>query len=319
MSDRQNLGSAIRKYLRIMRLDHWIKQFFIVPGCICALFLTSALLTWKVAGDFLIGFLATSLIASANYVINEYLDAQFDRFHPTKKFRSIVSEDVRPTIVWLMYAILTALGLGVGWFINLPFFLSLLWLWVMGILYNVKPFRTKDIVILDVLSESVNNAIRFLLGWFLISRNTLPPSSILLGYWMAGAFLMATKRFSEYRMIGDPELAGKYRRSFRFYSEKLLLITSFFYAMSSVFFIGLFLIKYRVELILFVPVFMGLFCYYFWIAFKEDSAAQKPEKLFRERGLLLYLLILVVLFVILLYVDIPDLQIFTSNTLISIS
>ena len=34
----------------------------------------------------------------------------------------------------------------------------------MGIIYNVKPIRSKDIVFIDVLSESVNNPLRFLLG-----------------------------------------------------------------------------------------------------------------------------------------------------------
>ncbi len=38
----------------------------------------------------LMSFFATCLIASANYVINEWLDAEFDQFHPTKKVRPVV-------------------------------------------------------------------------------------------------------------------------------------------------------------------------------------------------------------------------------------
>lgn len=30
----------MKKYIKIMRLDHWIKQLFILPGFIFALFLT---------------------------------------------------------------------------------------------------------------------------------------------------------------------------------------------------------------------------------------------------------------------------------------
>ena len=33
-----------RKYIRIMRLDHWIKQLFILPGLVAALFLTGSTL-----------------------------------------------------------------------------------------------------------------------------------------------------------------------------------------------------------------------------------------------------------------------------------
>lgn len=307
----------MKKYIKIMRLDHWIKQLFIVPGCVCAVFMVNGGITVQNLVKFIIGFFATCFIASANYVINEYLDAEFDKYHPTKKNRSVVSEDVNGKIVWIIWIVLTLAGFALAYFVNIPFLLTDALLWVMGILYNVKPIRTKDIAILDVLSESINNAIRLLLGWFIFASNSFPPCSIIFGYWMAGAFLMAVKRYAEYRMINNPELAGLYRKSFKKYTEKSLLISAFFYAMCSVFFIGIFLIKYRVELILFIPALIGLFCYYFWISFKEDSAVQKPEKLYHEKGLMLYVGVLVLLFALLMFVDIPWLDIFTSGQLIS--
>ena len=46
---------------------------------------------------------------------------------------------------------------------------------------------------LDVLSESINKAIRLLLGWFFGTADYLPPVTIVLGYWLGGAFLMAIK------------------------------------------------------------------------------------------------------------------------------
>ncbi len=307
----------MKKYIRIMRLDHWIKQLFIVPGCVCAFFMTDTTLD-GILLKFILGFLGTSLIASSNYVINEFLDAEFDRFHPTKKHRSVVTEDVKASVVWILWLVLALFGFVLGWFVNIPFLIMQVILWIMGIVYNVKPIRTKDVAILDVLSESVNNALRLLMGWFVISATTLPPSSIILGYWMGGAFLMATKRYAEYRMIGDPELAGSYRKSFKHYSEKSLLISAFYYAMSSVFFVGIFLIKYRIELVLLIPVLIGLFSYYFWISFKADSAAQKPEKLFKEKGLMLYTLFFILLFILLGLVDMPWLDFLTTHELIHI-
>lgn len=111
------------------------------------------------------------------------------------------------------------------------------------------------------------------------------PSSLVLGYWMCGAYLMAIKRYAEYRMIGDKETAGKYRKSFKYYYEKTLMISSFFYAMFAVFLIGVFLTKYRIEMILFMPFLCFLFCYYFMLSYESDSAVQKPEKLFKEKGI----------------------------------
>ena len=310
--------NSIKKYIKIMRLDHWIKQLFIVPGIIAAILLTKKPDVNELLFKICAGFFATCLIASANYVINEWLDAEFDRFHPTKKFRSVVSEGVNGKIVWIMWVVLTAGGFALSLPVNIPFLCMSIWLWLMGILYNVKPVRTKDIPFLDVLTESINNAIRLLMGWFIVSGNTIPPSSLLLGYWMAGAFLMATKRFAEYRMINDKTLAEHYRKSFKFYTEKTLLLTSFCYAMCSVFFVGIFLIKYRIELVLLIPVLIGLYGYYFNLSFAKDSAVQKPEKLFHQKGLMLFCLAFIILFAVLMFVDIPQLAIFTDSRIINL-
>ena len=298
-----------------MRIDHWIKQLFILPGLAFALLLVPGP-SPDLPLRLILSFLSTCLIASANYVINEWLDAEFDKYHPVKKHRSVVENDVKKSIVYLIYAVCSALGLGIAALVSRPVFLCELWLWVMGILYNVKPIRTKDIPVLDVLSESVNNAIRLLIGWFIVTDVFLPPVSIIIGYWFGGAFLMDVKRFSEYKMIGDKTTASLYRRSFAFYNERILLCAACFYAMISSFFTGIFLIKYRVEFVLLMPVMISMFCYYLYISFKEDSAAQAPEKLYREKGLMLIVLIFCIVFILLLKVDIPILQGLLSDELL---
>lgn len=309
----------MKKYIKIARPDHWVKNAFILPGIVIAFLLTDySISVSQFVMRFICGFIATCFIASANYVINEWLDAEFDKFHPTKKYRPVVSENMKFSLVMLEYAICIVLGVGFSLLVNIPFLVVELILLFMGVVYNVKPLRTKDIVYLDVISESVNNMLRLLLGWFIVSDSLIPPSSILIGYWFAGAFLMATKRFAEYRMIGDPEKAGLYRKSFKHYTEVKLLVSSFFYAMCATFFIGVFMIKYRMQYIFGMPLIFGLFCFYLAIAFKPDSAAQKPEKLYKEKSLLFYLLILVVVLVALTFIDIPMPDYWLNPTLFSV-
>lgn len=309
----------MKKYIKIARPDHWVKNAFILPGIVIAFLLTDySISVSQFVMRFICGFIATCFIASANYVINEWLDAEFDKFHPTKKYRPVVSENMKFSLVMLEYAICIVLGVGFSLLVNIPFLVVELILLLMGVVYNVKPLRTKDIVYLDVISESVNNMLRLLLGWFIVSDSLIPPSSILIGYWFAGAFLMATKRFAEYRMIGDPEKAGLYRKSFKYYTEVKLLVSSFFYAMCATFFIGVFMIKYRMQYILGMPLIFGLFCFYLAIAFKPDSAAQKPEKLYKEKSLLIYLLILVVVLIALTFIDIPMPDYWLNPTLFSV-
>lgn len=308
----------MKKYLKIARIDHWIKQLFIIPGIVVGLFLTDVSLADINWMKFILGFLGVSCIASANYVINEWLDAPYDKYHPTKKNRPVVVENMSFKWVLVEYFIFIVVGLLLSYLVNRWFLITSAVLLIMGFLYNVKPFRTKDIPFIDVLSESINNMLRLLMGWFIITDAWLPPSSILIGYWMAGAFLMATKRFAEYRMINDKEMAGLYRRSFKYYTEKSLLASALFYALISTFCIGVFMVKYRIEYIVTTPVLFFLYAYYLAMSLDEDSAVQKPEKLYREKNLMILVAIFVIVFLFCSFVDMSFLHELTSNALIKV-
>jgi len=303
-------------YIRVARPDHWIKNAFIVPGIVFACLLTDEGPTWAMAIRFVIGLAATCLIASANYVINEWLDAEFDRHHPTKSLRPAVAGNLDVRLITAEYILLSIVGLALSAGVSFYFLLTEVVLLLMGIIYNVQPFRSKDVPFFDVISESFNNVIRLFVGWFIVTSNYLPPVSIIIGYWMGGAFLMAVKRYAEYRMIGDPSRAGAYRKSFRYYTEKTLLVSAIFYALTSVFFCGIFLIKYRVELLIAMPFLAGLFCLYLYMSFDEDSAVQKPEKLYEARFLMAYSIGFAMLVLVLLFIRIPFLEALLDKTLI---
>lgn len=154
----------LRGYIRIARVDHWIKQLFILPGMVFAVFMISGIQIPTVLGSMIKAFLSTCFVASANYVINEWLDAQFDKYHPTKKNRPVVAGNLKAGWIVIEYILLAVIGLVIGAFTSKLVFAMELWLLIMGILYNVRPIRTKEIPYVDVLSESINNAIRLLMA-----------------------------------------------------------------------------------------------------------------------------------------------------------
>jgi decaprenyl-phosphate phosphoribosyltransferase len=295
----------LKVYFAIARPDHWFKNVFMALGVVLAYFChpevfgPSAFLSilWAVA--------TTCLIASSNYVLNEILDAPTDRSHPVKRFRPIPSGKVRVGIAIAEWIGLGIIGLAMAAAINGPFFLFSLTLLFMGVIYNTPPVRCKDLPYVDVLSESVNNPLRLLLGWFAVTPHEFPPVSLLIAYWMIGAFFMAAKRFSEYRSIGNPQIAAAYRASFRYYDDQKLLISMFFYTTCFALFLGVFIIRYHLELILIVPLIGGFVSYYLSIAFKTESPVQNPEKLYSEWGLMAYLTVCVAAFVGLMFVSIP--------------
>ena len=88
------VASEIRRptlsgHIQIMRIDHWFKNVFVLPGVIVGLSLDPVLATWDLVPRFFLGMLSICLMASSNYVINELLDAPYDRLHPTKWKRPV--------------------------------------------------------------------------------------------------------------------------------------------------------------------------------------------------------------------------------------
>src|ERR1700730_13792843 len=138
----------------------------------------------------------------------------------------------------------------------------------------------------------------------------------MIAYCMSGAFLMDVKRNSENRQIADPGPTALYRRSFGKYTEERLLLAAFFYAIFSAFFIAIFLVKYRIELLLTFPLLAVLFTWYLAIGFKRDSPAQAPEKLYREVAFLGFAAFTFIARAVRFFIHIPLLQAFQEPYLI---
>jgi decaprenyl-phosphate phosphoribosyltransferase len=300
-------SAGIRPYVQIARVDHWFKNAFMLLGVVLAVFYQPQVFAWSSVLPLILAVAATCLVASSNYVLNELLDAPRDRLHPEKKHRPVPSGQVKPALAYAEWLILAAAGFTLALSINFYFFASALSLWIMGVFYNVPPLRTKEWPYLDVLSESINNPIRLLLGWFALVTGHVPPLSLVISYWMVGAFFMAMKRYAEYRHIGDPRVAAAYRRSFEYYNEERLLVSVVFYATACALFAGIFIVRYHLELILFAPLAAGVFAYYMHLGMLPDSPVQNPEKLYKQRGFFVYMVVSALTFVLLMFTSIPPL------------
>ncbi len=307
--------AALMDYLRIARFDHSTKHIFIVPGMFFAYILRGVQVE-NVQLNVALGLITAICIASANYVINEWLDRDFDKHHPSKSKRTAVNLEMRGSYIVLEWLAFMIVGLGCAWCASKTMFWVACLFGLQGIFYNVPPLRLKDKAYFDVISESINNPIRLMIGWVMIDPTTLPPSSIILSYYLGGAFLMGAKRLSEYREIVEShgrDLLIRYRASFGGYTETSLTVSCFMYAMSSAFFLTVFLIKYRVEYILMLPFIIVLFGHYLALSMQPGSSAQKPEKLFKERVLMFLVLLVTGMFLTTTFIDIPYVETLTKQ------
>ena len=292
-------------HIEICRFDHWIKNVFILPGLLIAYSIYPQPINLQFLINVLIGFLSAGLVASSNYVINEVLDAPFDALHPTKCQRPTPAGRVHIKWAYVQWIAFMLVGLALASLVSQALVIVLLWLWVMGCIYNIPPVRAKDLPYIDVLVESINNPIRLLIGWYIVSPPFQMPASLMISYWMIGAYLMATKRFAEMRDISRSISARQYRKSFAYYTEQNLLVSIMFYASASMLFFGAFVMRYRLELILSFPLIAFIMAMYLNLAFKEDGGAQAPEKLWKETPLMLASFLCLILMMFLMNVPLP--------------
>jgi decaprenyl-phosphate phosphoribosyltransferase len=302
--------STIRGLVEIARVDHWFKNVFVLPGVVVAMGFAPVPANASAIGAFLmrlvVGLVTVCLVASSNYVLNEILDAPFDRHHPEKSRRAVPSGRVNVRLAYLEWLVLAAIGIGLGARLSRGLGVALAALWIMGCVYNIPPIRSKDIPYVDVLSEAVNNPLRMLVGWYIVNPGGLAPVSLLVSYWMVGCYFMAIKRFAEYRHLGDRSRAIAYRRSFAGVTEERLLISIVFYASAAMLFFGAFAMRYRIELIVSFPLIAFVMAIYLAVGFRPDSAAQRPEGLYREPLLMAAVVACTILVAVLLFVDLPS-------------
>ena len=82
--------------------------------------------------------------------------------------------------------------------------------------------------------------------------------------------------------------------------------------------IGLEVSRWLIVDLLVLPAVVALFGKYLALSMLPGSTAQKPEHLFKERGLLMIAAVVAGLFVLFTFVDVPALESYTSQQFISI-
>jgi 4-hydroxybenzoate polyprenyltransferase len=76
----------IKPYIQVSRPDHWIKNIFAIPGIAVAIMIyPNSINLANLFVNIFLGLISVCIISSANYTINEFLDAKLDRLHPQKK------------------------------------------------------------------------------------------------------------------------------------------------------------------------------------------------------------------------------------------
>lgn len=290
-------------YVDSLRLERWPRSLAIIPGFIAVFVLhpqwVKTIAYVDLTMKLLLAFILTLLISTANYIVNEITDAPHDAYHPSKKHRPLVNNEISSMVLMAMWLLLVIISIGCAYLVykNIAFLFSLLALLVAGILYNVPPVRMKDIPFLDSTLESANNPIRFLIGWHIVMTG-FPPVSLLLAWWAFGNFLMVGKRVAEKKFLTEKESAG-YRLSLKKYKLKGLII--FMLASAFVFVAAFcwFALESKLNSFLFsIPFILVYLIMFVKKSLQDIEGAEEPEKLLKNPYFAFYTLFLVAIFIL---------------------
>jgi 4-hydroxybenzoate polyprenyltransferase len=180
---------SVGAVLRLLRPKQWVKNSFVFAGILFgARFDDSGLIVASV-----LAITTFSLMGSSVYVLNDYLDRDADRSHPTKRLRPLASGAVTPAQGFAAMAFCVALALVAAWLADPRVLVIVLVYFAINSAYSL---RLKHQPVIDVFCIASGFMLRILSGTWGIR---IPPSGwlILTGMFIT-LFLGFAKRRAEW-------------------------------------------------------------------------------------------------------------------------
>lgn len=180
--------TRFRAALAELRADQWVKNLLLFAPAVAG----HVTMTPALTARFAVGFIAFSLAASMIYVINDLVDLNYDRMHPTKRTRPFASGELGMPDARLMILTLGALVLITMGMMPREFAAMLVGYVLLNLAYSLV-LRQK--VALDIIALAGTHLLRLFAGSVLAD---VPLSGWFLGFFVfLFVSLALTKRVGE--------------------------------------------------------------------------------------------------------------------------
>lgn len=189
---------AVKTLFKAIRIHQWAKNLVLFAPL---------LLSHKLGGGAparaVDAFFCFSFIASANYLINDMLDIESDRLHPTKQNRPFAAGDLAVSSGIVLVLLLAAASVALLPLLPAAF---AFWLGLYVVTTVAYSFHLKRVVIVDVILLSGLYTLRLLAGG---AATATPISQWLAGFSTFLFLSLATvKRFSELENLRERGATG---------------------------------------------------------------------------------------------------------------
>jgi 4-hydroxybenzoate polyprenyltransferase len=204
------MSLPIGALIRLLRPKQWVKNVFVGAG----VFFAARLHDVELVRAMGLCFVAFSLMGSSVYVLNDYLDRESDRQHPTKRHRPLASGAVSAAQGFTAGALCVALSVTAAWFADPRVLVIVLVYLAINTAYSL---RLKHLAVVDVFCIASGFMLRILAGTWGIR---IPPSGwLLLTGMFVTLFLGFAKRRAEWAEAGGSHAR---RPVLKVYSRELL-------------------------------------------------------------------------------------------------
>ena len=184
----------IAALLKEARPKQWAKNVlvFAAPGA------AGVLDNGTFVADALIAFVAFCLAASGTYFVNDLLDVEADRQHPTKRLRPIAAGRIPIPTAWVVAVVLLAVGVGLGFLVRWQLAVTVAAYVVLTLSYSTV---FKHVAVVDLCLVAAGFVIRAVGGAVAVD---VPMSTwFLLCVSFGSLFIVTGKRYAELRELGD--------------------------------------------------------------------------------------------------------------------
>lgn len=196
------MKSTILVYGRALRVNQWIKNFIIFAAILFAGKLFDLELLWQTV----IAFFIFCLLSSTSYILNDIIDFQYDKKHPTKKHRPIAAGKISIPQATFIVFILTLSSLLISLTHSLIFFgLALVFL----LLHFMYSLYLKRYPVIDIFTISLSFVLRTLAG--VVATGYHVPIWLLMTIFFISLFMASVKRHAELVAHGSNTRESLYR------------------------------------------------------------------------------------------------------------
>ena len=231
-----------------------------------------------------LGFLLFTAVAGSVYLLNDLLDVEQDRLHPTKRLRPVASGELPVPLAWGAFGVLGLCGTVAGFLVSTLFGLTLAAYFVLQIAYC---FRLKHVVLLDVFTVAIGFVLRTASGGFAIHVHISP--WLMLFSLQLALFLGFGKRRQE--IVQQGENAGKTRAilseySLPFLDPMIVIVSAVTIVCYSVYSVDSPTAATHPHLWITVPFIIYGVCRYLYLVYQKGWGGAPDEVLLKDRELL---------------------------------